>query len=285
VAGVLSMMNLRFTGSTAASMAFRQDKAVTKKLLAFHNVSCPNYAIYAKENLEFSGKMRFPLFVKALRRDASAGIDDSSLVNDYNSMMKKIEYIHKELMDTALVEEYIEGREFFVSVLGNYPNEVVLPLVELDYSKLSPNHPKIYSEAAKFDEDSEVYNEINFGVATDLIPEQRSAIEMAGKKAVGALQTFDYSRVDIRLSKEGIPYVIEVNDNPYLERTAEFAVAALQAGMAYSSLINRIVEIAWERWDRLEARKKKHKETKKEVPKKSTASASVKTQSKTPKET
>jgi D-alanine-D-alanine ligase len=270
VTGVLSMLKLRFTGSSAAGMAYRQDKAVTKKLLAFHNVPCPNYAIYAKENLEFAGKMRFPLFVKALRHDASAGIDDSSLVNDYSSMMKQIDHIHKELMDTALVEEYIEGREFYVGILDNYPNEIVLPLVELDFSKLSPKHPHIYSEAAKFDEKSEAYNQINFGVATDLTPELRSSIEMIGKKAAGALQLFDYARIDIRLSKDGTPYVIEVNDNPYLERTAEFAVAALQAGMAYATLINKIVEISWERWENTESRKKE-KQAKKEHHKKEEA--------------
>ncbi len=267
VAGVLNMMNVRFTGTGASGMAFRQDKAVTKKLLAFHNVPCPNYAIFSKDQLEFAGKMKFPLFVKALHRDASEGIDESSLVNDYTSMMKKIDYIHKEVMDTALVEEYIDGREFSVSILGNYPNEVVLPLIELDFSKLPQDKPRIYSEEAKFDETSEVYNEINFGVATDLTPELRSSIEMIGRKATSALQVYDYARVDIRLAKNGVPYVVEVNANPYLDQTAEVAVAALQAGFSYPSLINRIVEISWERWNQFETRKKR-KQAKKESPKK-----------------
>jgi D-alanine-D-alanine ligase len=267
VAAVLSMLNIRYTGTGPEGMAFRQNKAVTKKLLAFHNVQCPNYATFAKDNLEFAGKMRFPLFVKPLRRDASAGVSDSSLVTDYASLMKKIEYIHRELHDTALVEEYIEGREFYVSVLGNFPPEP-LPLIELDFSKLPEGHPHIYSEKAKFDEDSEIYNLINFGVATDLTPELRNRITMAGAKAAHALQIHDYARVDIRLSQDGVPYVVEVNANPYLERTAEFAVAALQAGMGYSGLINRIVEITWSRWDQFESRKKVKREHKKEAEKK-----------------
>ena len=262
VAAVLNMLNLRFTGTGAAGMAFRQDKAVTKKLLAFHDVPCPNYATFAKDRLEFAGKMKFPLFVKPLRRDASAGVGDKSLVNDYSSLMKRIDYIQHELHDAALVEEYIDGREFFVSVLGNYPAKS-LPLIELDYSKLADGHPHIYGEKAKFDEGSEEYQEINFGIATDLTPELRDRITTIGVKAASALQVLDYARVDIRLGRDGIPYVVEVNANPYLEQTAEFAVSALQAGMAYSNIINQIVELAWERWEQIS-----HQKIKREIIKK-----------------
>lgn len=269
VAAVLNMMNLRFTGTGPAGMALRQDKAVTKKLLAFHDVKCPNYATFAKDQLEFAGKMRFPLFVKPLRRDASAGVDSTSLVNDYGSLMKHIDYIHRELRDTALVEEYIEGREFYVSVLGNYPPEA-LPLVEVDFSKLPEGYPHIYSEKAKFDEESKEYNMINFGVATDILPEVRNRIIMAGVKAANALQVLDYARVDIRLAQDGIPYVVEVNANPYLEQTAEFAVAALQAGMGYASVIEKIIELAWKRWEHIFSRQKHDKQEKKEPEKKET---------------
>lgn len=263
VASVLEMIGIRFTGTGAAGMAFRQDKGVTKKLLTFHDIPCPNYATFAKDKLEFAGKMRFPLFVKPLRRDSSAGVGDSSLVNDFSSLMSRISLIHKELNDTALVEEYIDGREFYVSILGNYPPEA-LPLVELDFSKYPEGKPKIYSESAKFDEDSEEYNIINFGVATDLNPELRNKIMMIGVKAASAMQVFDYARIDMRLANDGTPYVIEVNANPYLERTAEFAVAALQAGMGYTTVIDKIVEIAWQRWEAIEERKKKHSLRKKE---------------------
>lgn len=255
VAAVLNMLNVRFTGTGPAGMAFRQDKAVTKKLLAFYDVPCPAYATFARDKLEFAGKMRFPLFVKPLRKDASAGIDDLSLVTDYNSLMRKIDYIHRTLKDTALVEEYIEGREFFVSILGNDPPEA-LPLIELDFSKLPENYKHIYSEKAKFDEKSEVYKLINFGIATDLTSEIRNKITMMGVKAANALQVKDYARVDVRLSQDGTPYVVEVNANPYIERSAEYAVAALQAGMGYTSLINKIVELAWTRWEIDDSRRK-----------------------------
>ncbi len=271
VASLLNMMNIRYTGTGPAGMALRQDKAVTKKLLSFYEIPCPQYATFAADKLEFAGKMKFPLFVKPLKKDASAGIDNQSLVNDYGSLMRKIEYIHKELKDTALVEEYIDGREFYVGVLGNEPAEA-LPLVELDFSKLPEGYSRIYSEDAKFNEKSEVYKLINFGVATDLPAEIRNKITMIGVRAASALQVLDYARVDIRLSQDGTPYVVEVNANPYLERTAEFAVAALQAGMGYTTLVNKIVDISWARWEQMETRKKlqhiKRELLKKEPPKK-----------------
>lgn len=266
VAAVLDMLNIRFTGTAPSGLALRQDKAVTKKLLSFYDVSCPQYATFAKDKLEFAGKMRFPLFVKPLKKDASAGIDEKSLVSDYSSLMKKIEYIHKELQDTALVEEYIEGREFYISVLGNDPVEA-LPLIELDFSKLPDNYKHIYSEKAKFDEKSEVYKLINFGIATDITPEIRNKITMIGVKAANALQVLDYARVDIRLAQDGVPYVVEVNANPYLEQTAELPVAALQAGMGYGTLVNKIVEISWKRWEQ-ETNKRKLQKIKKELLKK-----------------
>lgn len=266
VAAVLDMLNVRFTGTAPSGLALRQDKAVTKKLLSFYDVPCPQYATFAKDKLEFAGKMRFPLFVKPLKKDASAGIDDKSFVTDYSSLMKKIEYIHKELQDTALVEEYIEGREFYLSVLGNEPVEA-LPLIELDFSKLPEGYRHIYSEKAKFDEDSEVFQLINFGIATNITDEIRNKITMIGLKAASALQVLDYARIDIRLSQDGVPYVVEVNANPYLEQTAELPVAALQAGMGYATLINKIVEISWQRWDR-ESGKRKLQRIKRELVKK-----------------
>ena len=119
VTAVLAMLGQPFTGTGPAGMALRQDKAVTKKLLKFHGVPYPNYATFDKDNLEFAGKMRFPLFVKPLHGDTSLGIDDSSLVTEYSKLVERIGFIQTQLKVPALVEEYIEGREFYVGILGN----------------------------------------------------------------------------------------------------------------------------------------------------------------------
>jgi D-alanine-D-alanine ligase len=248
VTAVLAMLSQPFTGTGPVGMAFRQDKVVTKKLLKFHGVHYPNFAVFDVNSIEFAGKMRFPLFVKPLQGDASIGINDSSLVAEYPKLVERINFIHEKIKSPALVEEYIEGREFYVSVLGNDPPEI-LPIMELDFSKLPADYPRIYGEEAKSEVNNTVYSTVNAVVATELTPEVRSRIVNAGREAAYALKVQDYARVDLRLTPDGIPVVVEVNANPYLERTSAFALAALQQGMGYSTLINRIVEIAWKRWE------------------------------------
>jgi D-alanine-D-alanine ligase len=244
VTAALVLLGKRFTGTGPVGMALRADKAVTKKLLQFHEVRCPKFAIFDTSNLEFAGRMHFPLFIKPMRGDASVGIHDASLVRDYDSLVERINLIQRELKDAALGEEYIEGREFYVGVLGNDPPEA-LPVIEMDFSKLPQGYPHIYGWEAKFDHTSKQYDSVNAIIATDLVPEVRHRITMAALEACYALQVRDYARVDIRLSPDGTPYVVEVNANPYLERTSAFAIAALQAGMGYNTLINRIVQTAW----------------------------------------
>jgi D-alanine-D-alanine ligase len=248
ITAVLAMLGQPFTGTGPEGMALRQDKAVTKKLLKFHEVSYPNYAIFDKNNLELAGRMHFPLFVKPMSGDTSLGIDDSSLVTEYTKLIERISFIQTELKAPALVEEYIEGREFYVGILGNDAREI-LPIMELDFSKLPAGYPRIYSRAAKSDEGSLQYKAINAVVATELPSEVRSRITNAGREAAYALKVQDYARVDIRMSADGVPMVVEVNANPYLERTSAFALAALQAGMSYTTLINRIAESAWKRFE------------------------------------
>jgi len=248
VTAVLAMLGQPFTGTGPAGMALRQDKAITKKLLKFHEVSYPNYATFDKDNIEFAGKMRFPLFVKPLSGDTSLGIDDSSLVTEYAKLIERITFIQTQLKVPALAEEYIEGREFYVGILGNDPSEI-LPVMELDFTKLPAGYPRIYGHEAKSDTNSLQFGAVNAIVATELATEVRARITMAGQEAAYALKVQDYARVDIRLSADGVPMIVEVNANPYLERTSAFALAALQAGMGYTTLVNRIVEIAHKRWE------------------------------------
>ena len=246
VIAVLEMLGQPFTGTGPAGMALRQDKAVTKKLLDFHDVPYPNFAVFDRFNMELAGKMHFPLIVKPLRGDASLGIDDASLVTEWAKLDERIHFIQTQFKEPALVEEYIEGREFYVGILGNEPMEV-LPVMELDFSKLPAGFPRIYGHEAKSVITSPQYAAVNAVVATDLAPETRARITMAAKEAAIALKVQDYARVDIRLTADGVPMVVEMNANPYLERTSAFALAALQAGLGYNSLINRIVEVAWKR--------------------------------------
>ncbi len=249
ITALLEMLGQRFTGTGPVGMALRQDKALSKKLLQFYGIPCPGYAVFDKLNMEFAGRMRFPMFVKPLRGDASLCVDDFSLVNNYEGLITRTGQIQDELCQPALVEEYIDGRELYVSVLGNNPPQV-LPIIEMDFRGLSDEHPHIYGWQGKFGAGTEQYEGTKSKYEDDLSPEVRARTMRVARDAVQALQAQDYARVDIRLSPEGIPYVIEVNANPYLEETSETALAAKKAGMEFPALINHILELAWERCER-----------------------------------
>ena len=198
------------------------------------------------ETSDLDGWDCYPAIVKPSREHCSFGVSSEAVVLTPAELRQRICYILDTFHQPALVEEYIEGREFYVSILGNSPAEV-LPVMELDFAKLPDGYPRIYGSDAKSDTASVQYNSVNAIVATELSPEIRARIANVGREAAYALKVRDYARIDIRLTDDGRPVVLEVNANPYLERTSAFALAALQAGMGYTTLINRIVEIASKR--------------------------------------
>jgi D-alanine-D-alanine ligase len=249
VAGLLNMLGLRYTGAGPGELFLGQDKALAKKLLAFEGIKFPRFAVFSKNaDLETGGNLRMPLFVKPLRMDASIGIDRKALVSDAMTLMKRVVTIHEELGDAALAEEYIEGREFHVGILGN-SDAVALPPVEVDFSGLPEGAPRILDNKAKWDERSKEYQGTRTIVAQ--IPDElRARLQKVSLEAYRALKVRDYGRVDLRLTDTGEIYVLEVNASCYLEREAEFAMAAAAAGIEYNDLIQRIVELAMERYGR-----------------------------------
>src|SRR6516162_5068457 len=136
VVGLLDLLGLPYTGGGPGEIYLQQDKGLTKKLLAFDGIRYPDYAVFSKNvDLETGGRLRMPLFVKPLRTDASIGIGAKSLVHSVTDMMRRVQEIHEKVNDSALVEEYIEGREFYVGVLGNQEPKA-FPPVEMDFSEM-----------------------------------------------------------------------------------------------------------------------------------------------------
>ena len=248
VASVLELLRIPFTGSGASELYLRQDKGVAKKVLAFENILYPNFAIFSPDaDLETGGNLRMPLFVKPLRGDASIGIKGAdALVRDSSALMERVLQVHKECKDAALAEEYIEGRELYVGVLGNREAQA-LPPVELDMSGLPDHMPAVADKDVKFDEKLAERYGIEARMADDLPDEMRARLQKVAVQAYRALRVRDYGRVDLRLTEAGEIYVLEVNANPYLERNSEFAMAAEAAGYEYPALLERIVELAVER--------------------------------------
>src|SRR5262249_26887179 len=182
-------------------------------------------------DLETGGNLRMPLFVKPLRMDASIGIDARSLVHSTKEMMERVLDIHKRVGDAALVEEYVEGREFYVGVLGNVQAQA-FPPIEMDFTGLPEGAPRVLDAKAKWDEKSAEYKGAR-AVVADLPEELRARLQKVALDAYRALRVRDYGRVDLRLTGTGDIYVIEVNASCYLERSSEFATAAQAAGLVY----------------------------------------------------
>lgn len=258
VAGLLDLLQIPYTGGGPGELYLQEDKALAKKLLAYEHVLHPDFAVFAPNaGFETGGNLRMPLFVKPLRMDASIGIDTKSLVRNTQELLERVVNIHKKFGDAALAEEYIEGREFYVGVLGN--NEpTVFPPIEMDFSGLAEGEVKILDNAAKFDTKSERYQGTK-SVLAELEPELKARIQKAALDAYRALRVRDYGRIDLRLTESGEIYVIEVNANCYLEKNSEFAMAAAAAEMPYESLIGRITELALERWNQSHMQKKRKK--------------------------
>ncbi|HYN22510.1 MAG TPA: ATP-grasp domain-containing protein [Thermoanaerobaculia bacterium] len=247
VAGLLSLLGLRFTGGGPGELYLRQDKALAKKVLAFENIAFPHFAVFTQDSdLEAFGQLRMPLFVKPLRADASIGIDGDSLVRDSPSLMRRVLEIHDKVNDSALVEEYIEGREFYVGVLGNREPDA-LPPIEMDFSGLPEGAPHVLGSKAKWSPESVEYKGTK-AVLAELPDELRARLQKAAVDAAHALQVRDYGRIDLRLADTGDIYVIEVNASCYLEKGSEFATAAAAHGLEFPALVERIVELAMERY-------------------------------------
>jgi D-alanine-D-alanine ligase len=247
VVGLLELLGLKYTGSGPGELYLAQDKALGKKMLAFEGIGYPRFAVFSKNaDLETGGNLRMPLFVKPLRMDASIGIDKKALVSDAMAMMKRVVMIHEQLNDSALVEEYIEGREFYVGVIGNQ-SPIALPPIEVDFSGLPEGAPKVLDSKAKWDENSKEYKGTR-SVLAQLPDEMRARLQKVSVDAYRALRVRDYGRVDLRLTETGDIYVIEVNASCYLERSSEFSMAAKAMGIEYADLIGRIVDLAMERY-------------------------------------
>jgi D-alanine-D-alanine ligase len=223
-----------------------QDKATAKKIFAFHGIHTPVFAKCFRGRLDFSHDLHFPVIVKPAREDGSIGIEFSAVVNSIRELMERMDWLHANFDSPVLIEEYIEGREMYVGVIGNDKPEA-LPVVELDLSKLPDGTPRIAAAEVKWGKGTKAYRDTKSAVATDLAEETMLLLQQTAVAAYQALEVRDYGRVDMRLQPDGRVQVIEVNPNPWLSSRAEFVMAARKSGRSYPRLIEEIVELAMAR--------------------------------------
>jgi D-alanine-D-alanine ligase len=248
IAAYMDLLGIRYTGGGPHAHFLAQDKATAKKMFAFHGIKTPYFAHAYRGRIEHAHDVEFPLIVKPVWEDGSIGIDAGAVVDSIKELMERVEYIQNQFDSPALIEEYIDGREIYVGVLGSYESARALPLVELDLSKLPEGTPKIASYDVKFEKDTQGYKLTKSHLVTDLDEGVTTKLQEVGLAAYNAVKLRDYGRIDMRLTPKGEVYVIEANPNPWLSSKHEFAMAAKSSGRSYSDLIGEIVDMALARY-------------------------------------
>jgi D-alanine-D-alanine ligase len=241
IAEILSALKIPFTGCPAAALKLALDKAKTKTVLKEAGINTPDFQLLRPETL--SGfHLDYPCIVKPRREDASHGLSSENVVSDFASLERQVTAVSRYYGGQALVEHFIDGREFNVSVLGG----TVLPVSEIDYS-LPAGIPRMLTFAAKWQPDSDYYKGTKVVCPAEITEKEREAIARTALKVFGLLGCRGYARVDMRRDEAGRLNVIEVNPNPDISPGAGSVRQAEAAGMTYSQFIERIVELALEK--------------------------------------
>jgi D-alanine-D-alanine ligase len=247
VVSYLELLRLRYTGCNPRGLILARDKALSKKLLAYHRIAVPDFTVvrYGRKPV-LPKKMHFPLIVKSLFFEASAGISQASVVENAEQLARRVQFIHESLGTAAIVEQFIDGRELYVGVLGNERLEV-LPVWEMSFATMPENRWRIATERVKW---STRYQKAN-GIMTDAARLDASAsahIQRMAKRAYRALDLNGYARIDLRLDEQGRAYVLEANPNPNLAYGEDFAESAEVYGLSYEKLLERIITLGL-RWE------------------------------------
>lgn len=248
VAAMLELLNIPYTGSGPLALALCMNKARVKEIMMHHGIPTPKWETFYSRNKKLSPDMRYPLIVKPTRMDNSIGITSDSVVNNEKELQSKVGYINRTYNQPALVEEYIKGRDLDVGVLGNGNNLLTLPLMEIVFKDMSPDPMRIFSYEAKWDEKSDLYKNADYKNPEDIPKYVEVKIKRIATELYKLLDVRDYGRVDIRLSEENIPYVLEMNPNPGISCDCSTPMAASSIGLEYHEMIQKILDCAIERY-------------------------------------
>jgi D-alanine-D-alanine ligase len=243
VVAFLELLRQPYTGCNPRGLLLSRDKALSKQLLAFHRIPTPQFTVFRKgTRFRPPRKLRFPLFVKSTVEDASLGIAQASVVEDATRLAERVEFVHEQVGSDALVEEFIEGRELYVGVLGN-ERLTRLPVWEMEFGSMPESLPAIATRKVKWDRQYQTRYGITTGAAKDLPPGVETQLDKLSRRIYRALGLSGYARMDFRVTAEGQVYVLEANANPNLEAAEDFAQSAKAAGISYEDLLARLMAL------------------------------------------
>ncbi|HEY8519188.1 MAG TPA: D-alanine--D-alanine ligase [Gammaproteobacteria bacterium] len=239
----LELMRQPYTGCNPRGMMMSRDKVLTKQMLAWHRIATPAFRLFPY-GTRFTEPRRvtFPLIVKSATEEASLGISQASIVSDMRGLKERVQFIHEQLETDAIAEEYVEGRELYIGVLGN-TRLTALPVWEMDFGTLPEVQAGIATRKVKWDKKYQAKHGISTGPAKDLSPEEQARLGRLAKRVYRALHMSGFARMDFRMRADGAVFVIEANANPELARGEDLAASAEAVGIDYPALITRIVNL------------------------------------------
>jgi D-alanine-D-alanine ligase len=243
VASYLELLRVPYTGCNPRGLILARGKDLSKKLLHYHRIPSPAFAVFPiARKVRRPKRLGFPLIVKSLTEDSSFGIAQASVVQNDEKLEERVRFIHESVGTAAIVEQFIEGREIYVGVLGNERLRV-LPVWELQFKEMAEGALNIATQRVKLDPKYQKRRGIVIGPAKDLSPELRARIVRYTKRICRTLEIDGYCRIDFRLTENGTPYFLEANPNPQIAKEDEFAEAAKHDGIGYRKLLNRILAL------------------------------------------
>lgn len=242
ITALLDLLKVRYTGSGSDALLLCKDKALAKKVLAFHRVRLPHFVVSHRAHpLRRLRRFKYPAFVKPVCEDASDGICRASFAKDEKEAIERGRFIHQKFNCDALIEEYIEGRELYLSVLGNH-RLTVFPPREIFFSQVPEDVPKFATAHAKWNDQYREKWGIRNGPAAPLPEGLPDHLGDLARKVYRLLKIRGFGRIDVRLTPTGEVYVIEANPNPCLAQDEDFAQSACMAGVEYDKLIQEILD-------------------------------------------
>jgi len=240
----LELMKMPYTGCNPRGLLLAGDKALSKKILQYHRIRTPRFLSFPRGRAmrALPKALRFPLIVKSKSEHASTGISQSSIVRDEEALRERAEFVHRNVGTAAIAEEYIEGRELTVGVLGNKRLEA-FPVWEMFFDALPEGAPAIATSRVKWDQGYQRKIGLRTGPAEGLSEDEEQRIQKVAKRVYRALELSGYGRIDLRLDGDGVPWILEANPNPDLCFGEDFAESAEKVGYSYEEVVQRILNL------------------------------------------
>jgi D-alanine-D-alanine ligase len=240
VPAILEMLGIPYTGSGVLTMAMCLNKAITKKILAYHGIPTAKFTLLRPGAPLDTGDLQFPLFAKPLHEGSSMGVSSASVITSYDDLRQQVDYLGRAYRQDVLVEEFLTGREFTVAVLGNEAPRAFPPM-EILFHQCPDDHGAVYSRRFKVEWSDEVF----YCCPAQLDPELDQAVRKTALDAYQALDCREVGRIDIRLDRNGVPNVMEINPLPGLAPGFSDLPRILNAsGIGYDELVNGMVDMA-----------------------------------------